>query len=122
MNEQLLEPLLESLADRVARRLQELQPAAPEAGSPGLNVKSAAAYLDWPAQRLYKLTAQGAIPHYKHDGRLLFHRAELDQWLSQHAQPYTTGSVRANELSVHDLLNGRGDRLGHSQAPTTNHK
>jgi hypothetical protein len=42
-------------------------------------------YLDWPRQRLYKLTAQDAIPHVKHDGRLLFHRDQLDRWLSQFA-------------------------------------
>jgi excisionase family DNA binding protein len=94
MSEHALELLLDQLADRIARRLIELQQAerqhtAEESGgaSPWLSVKSAAAYLDWPAQRLYKLTAQGAIPHFKHEGRLLFHRAELDHWLTQHAQP-----------------------------------
>jgi excisionase family DNA binding protein len=125
VNEQLLELLLDSLADRVARRLRDLQPPPPagaaETGSPWLNVKSAAAYLDWPAQRLYKLTAQGAIPHYKQDGRLLFDRDELDQWLRQHAQP-ATGSVCGNELSVHDRSDGQSDRPGHSQPTTTNDK
>ena len=121
MNEQLLELLLDSLADRIARRLRDRQPPPPaeaaETGSPWLGVRRAAAYLDWPPQRLYKLTAQGAIPHFKHDGRLLFHRDELDQWVLQHAQP-ATGSVRRNELSVVDRSDGRGDRLGHSQATT----
>jgi excisionase family DNA binding protein len=86
------EALLDLLADKVAQRLlAATQPAtggdAGETGpSPWLNVASAAAYLDWPRQRLYKLTAQGAIPHYKQEGRLLFHRQELDHWLSQHRQ------------------------------------
>jgi len=35
---------------------------------------------------LYKLTAQGAIPHYKHEGRLAFRRDELDRWLERYAQ------------------------------------
>jgi excisionase family DNA binding protein len=84
--------LLDQLADRIAHHLQQLQHAQPDAPadaeqrSPWLSAASAARYLDWPKQRLYKLTATGAIPHYKHDGRLLFHRHELDQWLHQHAQ------------------------------------
>jgi excisionase family DNA binding protein len=117
-----LEFLLDQLADKVARRLHELQAAAPaealKTGSPWMNVKSAATHLDWSPQRLYKLTARGEVPHYKQDGRLLFHRAELDQWLCQHAQP-ATGSVPGNELSVVDRLEGKGDRLGHSQTTTT---
>ena len=52
-----------------------------------MGIEKTAAYLDWPKQRLYKLTAQSAIPHYKHDGRLLFHREELDRWLADFAQP-----------------------------------
>jgi excisionase family DNA binding protein len=87
MNEQFVELLLDQFADRIARRLHELQPAASaETGSPWLNLNGAAAYLDWPRQRLYKLTAAGEIPHYKHDGRLLFNRHELDSWLQQHAR------------------------------------
>jgi excisionase family DNA binding protein len=89
MNNELLDLLLDQLADRITSRLHHLQAAltpAPDSGTTWLSVKSAAAYLDWPTQRLYKLTAQGAIPHYKHDGRLLFHRHELDQWLQQYAQ------------------------------------
>jgi excisionase family DNA binding protein len=88
--------LLDELAERVARRLLELQaetahdpPAAPER-SPWMGVTQAAAYLDWPKQRLYKLTASGAIPHYKQDGRLAFHRTELDRWLRTFAQGPTT--------------------------------
>ena len=82
------EALLELLADKVARRVlaatrSDTRPEVGETGgSPWMSVATAAAYLDWPRQRLYKLTAQGAIPHYKQDGRLLFNRQELDQWLS----------------------------------------
>lgn len=83
-----LDALVEVLADKLAQRLHEATRAATSGGvgettgSPWMNVATAAAYLDWPRQRLYKLTAQGAIPHYKHDGRLLFNRQELDQWLA----------------------------------------
>jgi excisionase family DNA binding protein len=84
---------LEQLTERIARRLHELQnehsPTQPdgEQRSPWMNIATAARYLDWPRQRLYKLTAAGAIPHYKHDGRLLFHKQELDHWLRDYAQP-----------------------------------
>lgn len=79
------------LVERVAQRILELQHEQParesEDRSPWMAVDAAAAYLDWPKQRLYKLSAAGAIPHYKHDGRLLFHRQELDHWLRDFAQP-----------------------------------
>ncbi len=82
--------LVDQLGDHIAQRLHELQQgqrneAADEERSPWLGVERAAAYLDWPKGRLYKLTAANAIPHYKHESRLLFHRGELDAWLRQHA-------------------------------------
>lgn len=85
-----LAQLVDQLAERIAQRLIEHERAhqtetAGEERSPWLGIERAAAYLDWPKGRLYKLTAAGAIPHYKHESRLLFHRAELDQWLRQHA-------------------------------------
>jgi excisionase family DNA binding protein len=92
---ELLELLLEQLADRIAARIQTSlgAPAQTPDGSPWLDIHAAAAYLRWPRQRLYKLTAQGAIPHYKHEGRLVFHRAELDAWLREHAQPYRPANL-----------------------------
>jgi excisionase family DNA binding protein len=101
MIDPLLEQLLQELARRIASELARLTPSRPSTGeddsSPWLNIESAAAYLDWPKQRLYKLTAQGAIPHYKHDGRLLFHRGELDAWLGEHAQPHQGLAAPANQ-------------------------
>jgi excisionase family DNA binding protein len=84
--------LVELLADQVAARLLPAPPAdtaggaGEPGGSPWMNIATAASYLDWSRQRLYKLTAQGAIPHYKQEGRLLFHRQELDQWLARFRQ------------------------------------
>jgi excisionase family DNA binding protein len=49
--------------------------------SPYMTLAEAAEYLRWPKKRLYKLTAAGAIPHRKHDHRILFHIGELDSWL-----------------------------------------
>ena len=83
-----VQQLVRLLAREVARELTRPQPTdgRAEDRSPWLSVESAARYLDWPKQRLYKLSAQGAIPHYKQQGRLLFHRGELDQWLRSFAQ------------------------------------
>jgi excisionase family DNA binding protein len=86
-----LATLVDRLATSLAQRLNETssQPADPGETSTWMSIDKAAAYLDWPKQRLYKLSAAGAIPHYKHDGRLLFNRQELDHWLRQHAQGLT---------------------------------
>ena len=88
MNGNDLDRLLDELAERTARRLLELQPPpASNDAPPWMSTANAAAYLDIPKARLYKLTAQGGIPHYKQDGRLLFNRHELDDWLAQFRQP-----------------------------------
>ncbi len=91
LNGSALSSFLDELVELVARRVVELQregreSAEAEGRSPWLGIEKAAAYLDWPRQRLYKLTASGAIPHYKHEGRLLFRRDELDRWLSNYAE------------------------------------
>lgn len=83
-----VDQLLDLLAERIALRLRErAEPSEPvPEQSPWMNIESAAAYLDLPRQRLYRLTASGAIPHYKQEGRLLFRRQELDGWLCGFAQ------------------------------------
>jgi hypothetical protein len=49
--------------------------------SPYMTLAETADYLRWPKKRLYKLTAARAIPHRKHDHRILFHIGELEAWL-----------------------------------------
>jgi excisionase family DNA binding protein len=83
-----LDKLLDLLAERIAQRMRE-HPSSDETiqeRSPWMSVSRAAEYLDLPRQRLYKLTAAGAVPHYKQEGRLLFRRNELDSWLCSFAQ------------------------------------
>jgi excisionase family DNA binding protein len=55
-----------------------------------LTAPQAAEHLGWPTQRVYKLTAAGAIPHRKHGQRLLFDRDELDGWLEAYAHGPTS--------------------------------
>jgi excisionase family DNA binding protein len=73
----LLDALAERLCDLLAERVAE------QAGSPWLSLPQAAAYLGFTRDKLYKLSAARAIPvRKKRDGQgLLFHRAELDQWV-----------------------------------------
>jgi excisionase family DNA binding protein len=75
--------LVEAIAKRVAEltREQIREACAPE--SPWLGFGTAASYLGFSRDKLYKLTAAKAIPfRKKRDGQgLLFHRDELDQWL-----------------------------------------
>jgi excisionase family DNA binding protein len=85
-----LEALIDQLAERIAQRVHELSvehhAVEHQSASPWMGIAKAAEYLDWPRQRLYKLTACGEIPHYKHEGRLLFRSDELDHWLERFAQ------------------------------------
>ena len=77
--------LIAAIAQEVAKILAagafETQPPA----SAWMTAVRAAEYLGWPPQRVYKLTAAGAIPHRKHGQRLLFNRVELDDWLEAYA-------------------------------------
>jgi excisionase family DNA binding protein len=77
------EQLVQTLAERIADQLSVHRGELAGAGSPWLDVNSAAAYLGFSRDRLYKLTAAQAIPFRKKRGGqgLLFHRDELDRWL-----------------------------------------
>jgi excisionase family DNA binding protein len=94
--ETLFEGLVERIAERVCERLVDHQGVASESRSPWMGIERAAEYVDWPKQRLYKLTAAGAIPHYKHEGRLLFRSDELDRWLERFAEAH---NLRAHTSS-----------------------
>jgi excisionase family DNA binding protein len=84
---ELFDYLAELIAEALARRRAGVPGATTgEERAPGVALEGAARYLDWPKQRLYKLSASGALPHYKQEGRLLFRRDELDAWLAQFAQ------------------------------------
>lgn len=47
-----------------------------------LTAREASAYMGVSMSHLYKLTMQGAVPHYKPQGKMVyFNRAELEAWL-----------------------------------------
>jgi excisionase family DNA binding protein len=113
--------LLDELAERIAGRLVQLQHEQgstnqEEGGSPWMAIERAAAYLDLPKQRLYRLTASGEIPHYKQEGRLLFNRGELDAWLRRFGQGERAGWATARRASVASMSNSITQRKGHGAA------
>lgn len=72
-----------SLAAQVADAVAERLPARTDA-SPWLTAREAAEHLRWPLGRIYKNVR--VMPHYKHQGRLMFRRDELDRWLESHRE------------------------------------
>jgi excisionase family DNA binding protein len=99
------------LAEWVEERAAEIADARiREAGvvaSPWLTVNEAAEYLHWPRKRVYQLTAAGAIPHRRHERRILLRRDELDEWLADaYAGPpeYRPGPA----AGVPGVFQGRG--------------
>jgi excisionase family DNA binding protein len=69
---------VEAIADAVARRLADQAIGS----SPWLTADQAADYIGAKLSRVRKLTAIGALPHYK-DGprRVLYRREELDDFI-----------------------------------------
>lgn len=65
---------LDQLVELVADRLSLEQPGS----SPWLTRKAAAVYLGVPVSRLEK---DKTVPFHPWEGRIMYHRAELDEWL-----------------------------------------
>lgn len=61
-----------------ARRLPRASPAPAEL----LDTREVAAYLRLKERRIYDLVRRGAIPHVRATGKLLFPRAQIDDWLA----------------------------------------
>ena len=73
---------IDAIAQRVATIVKS-EIDATSTATPYMTVAEAAEYLRWSKERIYKLTAARAIPHIKHEGRLLFRRSDLDAWLDE---------------------------------------
>ena len=68
--ESVLDRLVEQVAERVRSELAD--------SSPWMTRPAAAVYLDVPVSRLEK---DKTVPCHRWDGRVLYHRPELDEWL-----------------------------------------
>jgi len=84
----------EAIAALVAELAAQLGMHEPvQHSSPWMTLTEACEHLRWPKHRVYKLTSARAIPHIKHEGRLLFNRDELDCWLDQFREGPRTRSI-----------------------------
>jgi excisionase family DNA binding protein len=71
-----------------------------------LNFNEASEYLELSHSHLYKLTSDGAIPHYKPQGKkIYFNRAELDAWLQRNRQ--TTKEEIERQAADYIIKKGR---------------
>ena len=87
--------LIDAIADRVAT-IVTAEINSTTTATPYMTVVEAAEYLRWSKERIYKLTAARAIPHHKHEGRLLFRRDALDDWLDEYREgPRTRDTATA---------------------------
>jgi hypothetical protein len=68
---------IDQLVELVAARVQESQTL-----SPWMTRPEAAAYLRWPVSRLEK---RRDVPHVRDEGRVMYHRDRLDEWLLREA-------------------------------------
>jgi excisionase family DNA binding protein len=60
-----------------------------------MDTREVAAYLRLKERRIYDLVRDGAIPHVRATGKLLFPRAQLDAWLrSRNASPVPAAAAR----------------------------
>lgn len=97
---------LEAIAELAAARAAELVTEA--ARSPWMDVHQAAEYLCWPLHKLYKRTRAKSIPCRKVDGRLMFHRDELDGWLDE----FRDGPGTRRLASVSPIARGASNGSG----------
>jgi excisionase family DNA binding protein len=72
--------------------------------SPGMNLKETAAYLRMGEDRIYKATAARKIPHRKQEGRLLFHRDEVDAWLNEDLRGPAPAATKTGNPEIASLL------------------
>ena len=74
--------LLDSLAERVAAKLQDRLPVQPQ--SRLLDVAAASGYLSLSQEATRRLARDGKVPMVR-DGRfILFDRRDLDEWIEKH--------------------------------------
>lgn len=85
-NPELHLPLPSSIIDAIAELVeQRLLARMPEAAPEWLSIETAATYLDVSPERVRKLVARRALPHYQEGPgcRVFLHRSELDEWMSR---------------------------------------
>jgi excisionase family DNA binding protein len=86
-----LEQVLDSLAEKVANRLQEATAnAAASAIRPRLlTVEQAAAYIGRTKEAVQHMISSGKLPTVRSDRRVFVDLEDLDRWIREHKQPRT---------------------------------
>lgn len=73
--------------DRIEERLRRIEMMLTELRENGvkpiMSVDEVAEYTGYAKRYIYNLAQFRRIPHYKRDGRLLFKKDEVDQWLME---------------------------------------
>lgn len=78
---QLAVSIPDELVERVAEQAAAIVRGSAEPDAGWLGVEQAAEYIACPRSRIYRLVHLGRIPHEHEGSRLLFNRAELDNWI-----------------------------------------
>lgn len=66
---------------------------------PHLNIKQLSRYLNYSEAAIYRMVGSAAIPCYKVSGKLLFKKAEIDDWLFDFKQPTIKSRIAQLESS-----------------------
>jgi excisionase family DNA binding protein len=71
------------VAETTSRVLVKLDNHSAEAGSPWMNVETAARYLDCSVERIRKLKERRELPYHQEGPgcRVLFNKSDLDKWM-----------------------------------------
>jgi putative molybdopterin biosynthesis protein len=77
---------------------------APSAAPDMMDTREVAAYLRLKERRIYDLARQGAIPHVRATGKLLFPRREIDAWLVAKSGHARTAAAPPIIAGSHDPL------------------
>ena len=65
----------------ILERLTKIEMLMRISSKSALDINECAAYLGLSASYLRHLASGHAIPHYKKNGRLFFHKKEMDEWI-----------------------------------------
>lgn len=83
MNARLLIELDDAVLNELIMRVVEQTNVTPRLDAPWLDVDSAAEYLATSTNSVRGMVKRRQIPFHKPNGRLLFNRRELDEWVLQ---------------------------------------
>lgn len=68
----------------IAERLDRLETLTMISAKTILGAEEASIFTGYSLYRIYRLTSEKAIPHYKRGNRLFFRKTELEEWLLEH--------------------------------------